>query len=62
MPALNNTNTTECPECGNQMGMVAWTGKKPVCHRCAETTYLGHGPGSWKEENTTADELFDTKQ
>lgn len=36
--------TTPCPECGDPMPMVTWTGEKPVCRKCSRsnsTTDLG---------------------
>lgn len=29
-----NPATTDCPECGNEMPLVTWTGPKPLCRAC----------------------------
>lgn len=31
----NDPGTTTCPECGDKMPLVSWTGKKPLCSACA---------------------------
>jgi len=42
MVSLNSdSGTTPCPECGKPMGLVTWTGEKPVCHRCSGATTTG---------------------
>jgi hypothetical protein len=34
----NDSNTTPCPECGEDMPLMTWTGKKPCCARCSGAT------------------------
>lgn len=34
----NNSNETECPQCGRPMGLISYVGKKPTCNNCADVT------------------------
>lgn len=34
IPRTRNDGTTPCPDCGEPMPMVTWTGTKPKCKKC----------------------------
>lgn len=36
------TGMTECPECGDPMPMVTWTGEKPKCRECSKRDRLNN--------------------
>lgn len=38
---LTDAGTTTCPECGDRMPLVTYTGEKPVCAKCAGMTTTG---------------------